>query len=177
MIEYRNINVGELNRSLFSSFIRRQEVIKCVRRENGAWVVRDNPFIDDWSEEDYQFLIKCLKHTVSSGGFLQGAFADGQLKGFVSIEPELFGGENKYLDLSSLHVSADFRGKGIGTALFDAAKEFAKQSGAKKLYISSHSAIETQTFYRKMGCVDAAEPNEKHVAKEPFDRQLECSIK
>lgn len=131
MIEYRNINVGELNRSLFSSFIRRQEVIKCVRRENGAWVVRDDPFIDDWSEEDYQFLIKCLKHTVSSGGFLQGAFADGQLKGFVSVEPELFGGENKYLDLSSLHVSADFRGKGIGTELFDAAKEFAKQSGQK----------------------------------------------
>ena len=108
---------------------------------------------------------------------LQGAFADGQLKGFVSVEPELFGGENKYLDLSSLHVSADFRGKGIGTALFDAAKEFAKQSGAKKLYIFSQSAIETQTFYRKIGCVDAAEPNKKHVAKEPFDRQLECSIK
>ena len=60
MIEYRNINADEINRALFSSFIRRQEVIKCVRRENGAWVVRDNPFIDDWSEEDYQFLIKCL---------------------------------------------------------------------------------------------------------------------
>lgn len=177
MIEYRNISADEINRALFSSFIRRQTVVKCVRRENGVWVVRDDPFIDNWSEEEYQFLIKCLKHTVSSGGFLQGAFADGQLKGFVSVEPALFGEKNRYLDLSSLHVSADFRGNGIGTALFDAAKEFARQNGAEKLYISSHSAIETQAFYRKMGCVDAEEPNEKHVAKEPFDRQLECSIK
>ena len=176
MIEYRKIGVAEINRNLFSSFIRRQTVVKCVRRENGVWVVKDDPFIDDWSEEDYRFLIKCLKHTVTGGGFLQGAFANRQLKGFVSVEPGLFGEKNNYLDLSSLHVSADFRGKGIGSALFDAAKEFARQNGAKKLYISSHSAIETQAFYSKMGCVDAEEQNEKHVAKEPFDRQLECSI-
>ena len=177
MIEYREIGADEINRALFSSFIRRQTVVKCVRKENGAWVVRDDPFIDDWSEEDYRFLIKCLKHTVTGGGFLQGAFADGQLKGFVSVEPEPFGEKNTYLDLSSLHVSADFRGKGIGTELFNAAKRFVKKNGAEKLYISSHSAIETQAFYRKMGCTDAEEPNEKHVAKEPFDRQLECLIK
>ena len=177
MIEYRNISADEINRALFSSFIRRQTVVKCVRRENGVWVVRDDPFIDDWSEDDYRFLIKCLRRTVTSGGFLQGAFSDEQLKGFVSVEPELFGKKSNYLDLSSLHVSADFRGKGIGRALFEAAKRFAAQKGAEKLYISSHSAVETQAFYKKMGCVDAEEPNEKHVAKEPFDRQLECSTK
>ena len=65
------------------------------------------------------------------------------------------------------------RRNGIGKALFLAASEWAKKQGAKKLYISSHSAIETQRFYRSMGCVDAAEYNQKHVEAEPYDCQLE----
>ena len=32
-------------------------------------------------------------------------------------------------------------------------KEWAKQKGAKKLYISAHSAVESQAFYKSMGCV------------------------
>ena len=68
------------------------------------------------------------------------------------------------------------RGKGIGTALFLAAKEWAKTRGARKLYISAHSAIETQAFYRKMGCVEAAVYNQAHVEAEPYDCQLECLL-
>ena len=34
---------------------------------------------------------------------------------------------------------------------------------------SAHSAIETQRFYRSLGCVDAAQPLQKHVEAEPFD--------
>ena len=51
-MEYREIAPGELDRALFRHFERRQEVTKCRRRENGVWVVRDAPFIDDWSEAD-----------------------------------------------------------------------------------------------------------------------------
>ena len=53
-MEYREIAPGELDRALFRHFERRQEVTKCRRRENGVWVVRDAPFIDDWSEADYE---------------------------------------------------------------------------------------------------------------------------
>ena len=53
-IEYRRLEKEEICRELFGQFIRRQEVTKCWRREEGKWVVRDAPFIDDWSEEDYQ---------------------------------------------------------------------------------------------------------------------------
>lgn len=121
-------------------------------------------------------MIRCLKNTVRSGGFVCGAFSDGILKGFVSVEGEIFGGENRYLDLSSLHVSADMRRNGIGKALFHAAREWAGKQGAKKLYISAHSAIETQTFYRNMGCVEAVEYDQKHVEAEPYDCQLECGL-
>ena len=53
---------------------------------------------------------------------------------------------------------------------------WAKAQGGKKLYISSHSAVETQRFYQAMGCVDAKELLEEHVAREPLDRQLELVL-
>ncbi len=173
MIEYRVLQEQELDRRLFRAFIRRQVVDQCYRREHGVWVVRSDPFIDDWTEEDYQTLIRCLHHTVRTGGFVLGAFSDGELKGFVSVENDFFGGENRYHDLSSLHVSEDMRREGIGKALFLAAAEWAKKQGASKLYISAHSAMESQAFYRAMGCVEAAEYDQKHVEAEPFDCQME----
>ncbi len=173
MIEYRILREQELDRRLFRTFIRRQVVDQCLRHENGVWVVRSDPFIDNWTEEGYQTLIRCLHHTVRTGGFVLGAFSDGELKGFVSVENDFFGGENRYHDLSSLHVSEDMRREGIGKALFLAAAEWAKRQGARKLYISAHSAIESQAFYCAMGCVEAAEYNQKHVEAEPFDCQME----
>lgn len=179
-IWYRPLCAGELCRELFREFIRRQNVVKCWRKENGAWVIKDDPFIDDWSEDDYQFLVKCLKNTVQTGGLVCGAFCGGAhgraLKGFVSVEPDLFGGSHGYLDLSCIHVSQDMRGKGIGKILFHTAKDWARKKGGRKLYISAHSAVETQAFYQAMGCVDAQEYNQHHVEQEPYDRQLECTL-
>ena len=170
---YRTLTEGELWRELLGKFRRRQVVDLCRRRENGRWVVRPDPFIDDWSEEDYAFLLECLKNTLRTGGFVYGAFVDMALKGFVSVEPEPFGSEMQYLDLSSIHVSEDMRGRGIGAKLFRAAADWARGRGARKLYISAHSAVETQAFYAKMGCVEAAEYESGHVEREPFDCQLE----
>lgn len=176
MIKYRKLKKDEICRELFRGFIRRQIVRDCLRRENGEWVVKEDPFVDDWTESDYEFLVSCLKKTVSTGGFVYGAFEDEILKGFVSVEPALFGGEQKYLDLSSIHVSEDMRGKGIGKELFSAAKKWARQNGAGKLYISAHSAVETQAFYRRMGCVEAQAYHQEHVRREPYDCQLECVL-
>ncbi len=176
MIQYRCLCENEICRELFKDFIRHQKVTNCWRRENGKWIIKEAPFIDDWTEKDYQFLVSCLKNTVSSGGFVYGAFYNGMLKGFVSVESGLSGGEQRYLDLSSLHVSEDLRRMGIGTKLFLAAKEWAKENGAGKLYISAHSAVESQAFYKKMGCVEAQIYNKQHVEAEPFDCQLECKL-
>ena len=176
MLQYRALGAEEIDRELFQDFIRHQSVTDCWRKENNTWVIKRVPFIDDWSEADYQTLAACLKNTVSIGGFVYAAFYDGKLKGFVSVEPELFGEEQKYLDLSSIHVSEDMRGQGIGKSLFGLAKEWAKNKGAKKLYISAHSAVESQAFYKAMGCVEAQVYNQKHVEAEPCDCQLECVL-
>lgn len=75
-----------------------------------------------------------------------------------------------------LYVSRDMRGRGIGRRLFETAKEYARKIGTEKLYISAHSAVETQAFYKAVGCVEASEYQKKHVEKEPFDCQLECAL-
>lgn len=176
MFQYRKLCENELCRELFRGFIRRQVVTKCWRRENGCWVIKDDPFIDDWSEADYQTLVACLKNTISTGGVVYAAFLDSSLKGFASVESAFFGKGKEYLDLTSIHVSADLRGSGIGKSLFLLAKDWAREKGAKKLYISAHSAVESQAFYRKMGCVEAKFYHQQHVAAEPFDCQLECKL-
>ena len=176
MIEYRNLIPDELFPELFQHFIRHQIVTKCWRKENGAWNIKDVPFVDDWTKSDLEVLTACLKNTLKSGGFVYAAFDNQKLKGFVSVESALFGGEQKYLDLTSIHVSEDMRSLGIGKELFLSAKRGAKEHGAAKLYISAHSSVESQAFYRKMGCVEALVYNQQHVQAEPCDCQLECVL-
>ena len=71
---YKELKESEICSELFSGFIRHQTVNECFRRENDKWVIKNDPFIDDWSESDYKFLVKCLKNTVKTGGFVYGAF-------------------------------------------------------------------------------------------------------
>ena len=175
-IAYRNLRKEEITRELFRQFIRRQVVGKCWRRVNGEWVIKDDPFVDDWSEADYEELVACLKNTLAAGGFVYAAFCDGALKGFVSVEAAPFGGEQGYLDLSSIHVSWDMRGRGVGRALFAAAKEWARDHGGRTLYVAAPSAGESQAFYKAMGCVEAQVYHPGHVEAEPCDCQLECAL-
>lgn len=176
-VQYRMLEEKEICPELFDRFIRHQCVTRCRRRVDGAWVIVEDPFTDDWTKEDYQTLTGCLKNTVKTGGFVCGAFYRGVLKGFVSVESSLFGKEHHYLDLSSIHVSEDMRGHGIGRELFEKASDWAIQNGADKLYISAHSAVETQAFYQAMGCVEAQMYDRKHVEREPFDCQLEYRLR
>ncbi len=176
MTQYRALSCGEICRELFGGFRRRQVVTQCWRKEEGVWVVRDIGFIDDWTEEDYRVLVAALRDTAARGGLVLGAFCGGVLKGFVSAEPELTGGAQRYIDMTNLHVSEDMRGRGLGRALFLAAKAWAGERGARKLYLSAHSAVESQSFYRAMGCVEAQVYDPKHVAAEPCDCQLECEV-
>lgn len=176
MLCYRELKEDEINAELFRFFQRKQIVNECWRKVNGKWVIREDPFIDDWGKDEYEELVRCLKNTAATEGLVCGAFVNDELKGFVSVEGKPIGSSLQYLDLSSLHVSQDMRRHGIGKELFMIAKNFAKGKNAKKLYISAHSAVESQAFYRSMGCAEAEEYNPQHVEKEPYDCQLECKL-
>ena len=64
--EFRTVAREELTMELFSQFRRRQVVDGCLRQEQEQWVVKSDPFVDQWSREDYEFLIKCLKNTLET---------------------------------------------------------------------------------------------------------------
>ena len=171
--ELRQLKEEELAPQLFAYFDRFQPVERCWRKIDGNWIIKDVPFTERWGEAEYLELTECLMRTVKTGGFVWGVFLDGKLKGFTSVEADLLGGKCRYADLSCIHVSADCRGEGLGRLLFLKAAESAVELGAEKLYISAHSSVESQAFYRSMGCAEAEEYNARYVELEPCDCQLE----
>lgn len=175
-IIYRKLQAEEITRELFKGFERYQEVKRCWRKENGQWLLKDIPFIENWGEEDYAVLVECLQGTIKDGGVVLAAFEGDTLAGFASIEGEIFGGDHRYIQLSSLHTSYPKRGRGIGKVLLALAAQAARSLGAKKLYISTHSSEESQGFYRGQGCIEAKEYCSRLVEKEPCDCQLELVL-
>lgn len=175
-VTFEQLSESRIDRKLFCHFNRYQEVRRCWRKEDGFWKLKEIPFVEEWGEPEYEFLVKCLKNTVDTGGYVVGCFLEGKLIGFVSVENECFGSRNQYVQLSCIHVSWEVRGKGVGRRLFQCAVLAGRKLGAEKLYISAHSAEETQAFYHGMGCVEAEEYNKKLTEAEPCDCQLEYAL-
>lgn len=172
-ISYRKLEEPQITSQLFQTFRRHQNVTHCWRKENGKWLLKDISFIEEWSDAEYSFLVKCLKNTACTGGYVFGAFEAERLVGFVSVENNLFGSKKQYVQLSCIHVSEESRGKGIGKELFFLACEAGRMLKAEKLYISAHSSKESQAFYHAVNCVESLEYNQEISQSEPYDCQLE----
>jgi ribosomal protein S18 acetylase RimI-like enzyme len=176
-IEIREIHAGQLRPDLLIDFDRTQEVKRVVRIVNGQKRVVHDPFVESWDHElKREIVFGDFAESLEVGGRVYLAYEGGQLLGFATLEGELMGPKAAYLQLIQLHVSFPDRGRGVGAILFDTCAKMAKTMGAKKLYISSHSALETQAFYKKMGCKDAEWIFQDQVEREPYDIQLEYVI-
>jgi len=62
-------------------------------------------------------LVNGLLNTIRTGGAVFGAFYNGSLVAFASVEKDFFGSENQYLQISYIHTSYGSRGMGIGKDL------------------------------------------------------------
>lgn len=174
--EIHELKEDDLRKSLFDSFNRHQIVTECWRRENGAWVLKPIAFVEEWNRSDLEVFREGLRETIRSGGTAFGAFAAEHLIGIASLKNKFFGTDCRYLELKELHVSFEWRGRGIGRKLFHRICEAARKRGADRLYISAHSSKESQAFYRAMGCREAEEYNPVIAAAEPCDCQLEFDL-
>lgn len=175
-IIYQEITKETLSLKLFIDFNRYQVVKKSWLTENGKRVLKDTPYTETWTKAEKARLILYLENTLKTGGSIFGAFQGGKLIGFASLESKFFGLNQDYLQLSAIHTSYEYRGQKVGKNLFKLIAQKASQMGAKKLYISTHPAEETQAFYRSLGCRKAQETREDIIKLNPNDPQLEYQL-
>lgn len=173
---FQQLKKEDCKEDLLDSFNRYQKVTQSWRKKDDEWVLIDNPYIEQWDAKKKQDVIAYFKLCIENGDFLIGCFFDGKLIGWVCVNIALFGSGRQYVNLELLHVSFEYRNNGLGKELFRLARGAAKELGAIKLYISSHSSKETQAFYKSLGCRKAEEIDTALYKKEPFDCHLELIL-
>ena len=79
------------------------------------------------------------------------AFVKGNAAGFIQLYPVFTsGGMKRAWLLNDLYIHVSARGKGVATALLDAAKEFGKSTGSKWLMLQTGADNYTaQALYKK----------------------------
>lgn len=87
----KKLTQEEITISLFSRFNRFQKVTRCWRKERGEWLLKDIAFTEQWSQNNYEYLVSCLQKTLQTGGKVIGAFNEEYLVGFASVENVPFG--------------------------------------------------------------------------------------
>jgi len=174
--EVRPLGMDELTPALFHDFCRFQPVEQAWRKIDGEWAIKDVCYTDRWGNDTPQAVSKSLCEQLASGGQVWGAFLDGRLKGFCSVDGTLIGSQKQYADLTKIYVSRDCQRAGLGRMLFEKAIQAGRELKAQKLYISAHSAVDSMAFYKAMGCVEAGEYDSGHVQDEPSDCQLEYPL-
>lgn len=177
VLEYRELVIEEAERILE---IDATNYIKNVWRfdEN----TQEYKLIEiNWTDTElpngFEWHLKRLRETLENNGTAIGCFKEGVLIGYGTVDRELIGKKERYAFLDQLFVSNNQRGQGIGKTLFLMCGERAKQYGAQKLFLCAGSAENTIAFYKKLGCVPAAERNERLYEEDPRDIQLEYLLK
>ncbi|GGY13772.1 GNAT family N-acetyltransferase [Paludibacterium paludis] len=175
-IEVRELQAGEIGGDFLDQFVRHQAVGLVYRGEKGNMRIEPAPFIDDWAPEERRMISAGMREAVSRGGYALGLFLHGKLAGFALLEAECIGDENEYALLKEFHVDSRYRGRGFGKRLFAECVARGRRMKAEKLYISSHSAIESVGFYLGRGCRSASWVYSPLREEEPFDCPLEYQL-
>lgn len=170
------LDKNNFNKNSLDNFILKQRVEKCWRKINGEYKLLPVCYTEEWNLSECQQMAQKIISEINFGSTAIAAVLNNEVVGFALLGHSLFGNEKQYVDLSEFYVTETFRRCGIGQMLFEQICFEAKQFGAKKLYISAHSAEESIAAYKKYGCVLAAEPDRVHMQKEPFDLQLEYDL-
>lgn len=152
------------------SYVRRQDVKRVYRRKGDEYVLVDMPYVEDWSLGEKR---QVAMEIISAEYISYMAVDEDTVVGFIGLKKRLY---QDFMILELMHVSAPWRGMGIGRALFHLGKEEAKKAGAKALYISACSSEETIAFYRAMGAKLTNVPIQELADAEPYDLQMTCVV-
>ncbi|HEX6036071.1 MAG TPA: GNAT family N-acetyltransferase [Anaerolineales bacterium] len=156
---------------------RREIVEKKYYLDNGELVLKPDYFdIQGWPPGEAEQYTPILLDCYDRGGTFWGAFEHETLVGVAILESKFIGSQQDTLQLKFLHVSRDYRKRGIASTLFNLAVEKAKTLGAEKLYISATPSEHTVNYYMRLGCILATEIDPELFALEPEDIHLEYTL-
>ncbi len=144
-----NLDTNNFNENSLDNFILNQRVTHCWRKINGEYKLLPVCYTEKWNLSERKNMAQKIISAVRCGATAIAAIIDNSIIGFALLSDYLFGKNKEYIDLEEFYVSEPFRGNGIGKLLFEKICPAAKQSGAKKLYISAHSAEESIAAYKK----------------------------
>ncbi len=158
--------------------IDRREIIENIYYlENGELVLKDEYYdMQGWMPGGPELYTPILLDCFDRGGTFYGAFENGQLIGVSVLDHKFIGEDKDQLQLKFLHVSHDYRGKGLGRILFEKAADKARALNANKLYVSATPSENTIHFYMRMGCTVTQDVDPELFELEPEDIHLECLI-
>jgi N-acetylglutamate synthase-like GNAT family acetyltransferase len=176
-IEIKELSLSDINNNILDNFNRYEEVEKFYIKENGKWIIKNIEDILNWDKNKKDNIIKIFSEAITEGGSVFGVYDNKKMIGFSVLLNNKFGSKKNYIRLKFLHISFEYRHKGIGKTLFELCVEKAKNKGIEKIYISAANSEASQIFYLGIGCKDAIEINKIAAENEPYDRQMEYIIK
>jgi GNAT superfamily N-acetyltransferase len=178
-IEIKLLTLHDITDNVLDGFQRIQTVTRAWRRENGLYALKDVNYTKDWDDKQRQSVVNVLKRCAKNGGTVIAAYVGVAnanlhperpiLAGFTCLEGKGFGKGKLTVEMGVLHISAPYRGKGIGARLFETICAAAKEKGFQRVYLSAHSSEEAIGFYRKQGCKIANPVNRGIAVFHPMD--------
>jgi GNAT superfamily N-acetyltransferase len=133
--------------------------------QEGSW---DSPpwDSDGHGEHSVRAKVRELNGYLDLGGIALAALVDGRVVGIGVVVPRLRPG---LAQLAFLHVSAPWRGAGVGTRLSAQLDDLARHAGATEMVVSATPTGNTVTFYRRRGFTPVVRPVEELAEFEPDD--------
>jgi GNAT superfamily N-acetyltransferase len=144
---------------------------------DGELVLEPHNFqVPGWPPGKEEESTPLLYEVFDRGGVFPAAFDGERLAGVAAVDTLWRGPNGDLLQLETLYVSNGYRKQGLGTRLFNDAREIALEHGAKGLYISATPSENTVNFYLGLGATLVAEPDPELFAREPDDIHLVCPV-
>jgi len=174
-LEFRLLGRDELE--LIWTIDRAEFIERIYRLEDGELRLHPHNFdVPGWDPENVQRWTPLFYESYDLGAMYFGAFDGGALVGIAMLDTIWRGPQRDLLALELFHVGRDYRGTGVGTRLFEQARDGARERGARGLYVSATPTENTIRFYLGRGCVVLETPDAELFALEPEDIHLECVV-
>lgn len=118
---------GDILPDMMEAFNNYQKIERRWVKKDSTWVVEDVSLVHVWNDEKRRWVPRYLLQQLERGGAVFGAFENDRLAGFASVDGGLAGADAQYVNLTMFFVDLEYRGSGVGRALF---AHCAKRPGA-----------------------------------------------